>query len=61
MILVVIVTGMWTNRAIANWAAAIVAVACSIAFGISTTLIIGALCYLALIPAALTIGFRWIA
>jgi hypothetical protein len=48
----------WGINGAAGVLASILAVACSIAFGISTTLIIGALCYLALSPAALTIGFR---
>ncbi len=38
--------------------AATLAVACSIAFGISTTLVIAAACYLLLIPAALTMYVR---
>ena len=33
------------------------AVACSLAFGISTTLTIGALCYILLIPVALALGY----
>jgi SAM-dependent methyltransferase len=48
----------WGINGAAGVLASILAVACSIAFGISTTLIIGALCYLCLIPAALAIGFR---
>jgi hypothetical protein len=43
----------------------VLAVACSITFGIGTTLAVGGLCYLALIPAALLVtGFRkatWLA
>ena len=37
---------------------AAVAAASSIAFGIGTTFVLGALCYLLLVPAALVIGFR---
>lgn len=37
---------------------AALAVAVSIAFGIGTTYVIGALCYMLLIPAAMAIGFR---
>ncbi|MEQ9640335.1 MAG: hypothetical protein RIM84_09975 [Alphaproteobacteria bacterium] len=37
--------------------ASAVAVACSIAYGIGTTLTVGAVCYLLLIPAAFVIGF----
>jgi hypothetical protein len=48
----------WGINGAAGVLASILAVACSIAFGISTTLLIGALCYLLLIPAACTIGFH---
>jgi spermidine synthase len=46
----------WGINGAAGVLAATIAVACSIALGISTTLMIGAFCYLLLIPAALTIG-----
>jgi hypothetical protein len=36
----------------------VLAVACGISFGISTTLKVGAACYLLLVPAALVLGFR---
>jgi hypothetical protein len=36
---------------------AILAVACSLAFGIGVTLLLGAACYVLLIPAAIVIGF----
>jgi len=48
----------WGINGAAGVLASILAVACSIAFGISMTLLIGALCYLLLIPAACTIGFH---
>jgi hypothetical protein len=48
----------WGINGGAGVLAATLAVACSIAFGISTTLIIGGLCYLLLIPAALTVGLK---
>jgi hypothetical protein len=47
----------WGMNGAASVLASIVAVACSMAFGISTTLLIGALCYLLLIPAATALGF----
>jgi hypothetical protein len=37
--------------------ASAVAVGCSIAYGIGTTLTLGAVCYFLLLPAALIIGF----
>ncbi|HEX6142864.1 MAG TPA: hypothetical protein VFZ01_09110 [Geminicoccaceae bacterium] len=43
----------WGINGAAGVLAATLAVACSIAFGISTTLVIAAVCYLLLIPAAL--------
>lgn len=48
----------WGINGAAGVLAASLAVACSIAFGISTTFIIGALCYLMLIPAAMIIRSR---
>jgi spermidine synthase len=48
----------WGINGAAGVLAAILAVACSIAFGISTTLTVGAICYLLLIPCAMAIGFR---
>ena len=48
----------WGINGAAGVLASTLSVACSIAFGISTTLMIGALCYLLLIPATLTLGFR---
>ncbi len=48
----------WGINGAAGVMASSLAVACSIAFGIDTTLVIGALCYLLLIPAALTVGFE---
>jgi spermidine synthase len=47
----------WGMNGAASVLASTVAVACSMAFGISTTLLIGALCYLLLIPAAVALGF----
>ena len=47
----------WGINGAAGVLASTLAVACSIAFGISMTLIIGSLCYVFLIPAAITIGF----
>jgi hypothetical protein len=38
--------------------ASVVAVALSIAFGIGVTIVLGSLCYLALIPCAVSLGFR---
>ncbi|MBM3487223.1 MAG: hypothetical protein FJX67_11430 [Alphaproteobacteria bacterium] len=46
----------WGINGAAGVLASSLAVACSIAWGISTTLMIGGLCYLLLIPAALAIG-----
>ena len=48
----------WAINGAAGVLASIIAVACSISFGISVTVSIGAVCYLLLLPAALTIGFR---
>ncbi|WP_119461419.1 hypothetical protein [Rhodospirillaceae bacterium SYSU D60014] len=48
----------WGVNGAAGVLAASLAVASSIALGIGTTYIIGAICYLLLIPAALTIGFH---
>ena len=47
----------WGINGAAGVLASTVAVACSIAYGIGTTLALGAACYLLLIPAALVIGF----
>jgi hypothetical protein len=46
----------WGINGAASVLASTLAVACSLAFGISTTLTIGALCYILLIPAALALG-----
>ena len=46
----------WGVNGAAGVLAATLAVACSMAFGISTTLIVAAVCYLLLIPAALTMN-----
>ncbi len=48
----------WGINGAAGVLAATLSVTSSIAFGISTTLFIGAACYLLLIPAALMIGFQ---
>jgi hypothetical protein len=48
----------WGINGAAGVLASVISVAVSIAFGISTTLVLGALCYLGLIPAARQIGFR---
>ncbi|MPY71640.1 MAG: hypothetical protein GEU92_16325 [Alphaproteobacteria bacterium] len=48
----------WGINGAAGVLAASLAVAVSIALGIGTTYVIGALCYLLLVPAAMTIGFR---
>jgi hypothetical protein len=48
----------WGINGAAGVLSAILAVACSIAFGIGVTLLLGAACYLLLIPAAVAIGFR---
>ena len=48
----------WGINGAAGVLASSMAVAISIAFGISTTLVIGSLCYVLLGPAALAIGFR---
>jgi hypothetical protein len=47
----------WGINGAASVLASTLAVACSLAFGISTTLAIGALCYILLIPVALTLGY----
>jgi hypothetical protein len=47
----------WGINGAAGVLASALAVAVSIAFGISVTLIIGGICYLLLIPAALMVGF----
>lgn len=46
----------WGINGTASVLASTLAVACGMAHGISTTLMIGALCYLLLIPAALTLA-----
>ena len=48
----------WGINGAASVLASSLAVACSIAFGINTTLVIGAMCYWGLIAAACFIGFR---
>jgi len=48
----------WGINGAASVLASTLAVACSIAFGINTTLLIGAMCYWSLIGAACVIGFR---
>lgn len=48
----------WGINGAAGVLASSLAVACSIAFGIGVTLMIAALCYLLLLPAAAAIGFR---
>jgi hypothetical protein len=45
----------WGINGAASVLASTLAVACSLAFGISTTLMIGALCYLLLLPVALAL------
>jgi len=47
----------WGINGASGVLASAVAVACSIAYGIGTTLTLGAVCYFLLIPAALIIGF----
>jgi hypothetical protein len=47
----------WGINGAASVLASTLAVACSLAFGISTTLMIGALCYLLLLPVALALGY----
>jgi hypothetical protein len=46
----------WGINGAASVLASTLAVACSLALGISTTLTIAALCYILLIPAALALG-----
>ena len=46
----------WGINGASGVMASVLAVACSIAFGITVTLVLGALCYLMLIPAGLKIG-----
>jgi hypothetical protein len=48
---------LWGINGASGVLAATTAVACSIAYGIGTTLVLGAACYLLLIPAAWSIGF----
>jgi hypothetical protein len=48
----------WGINGAASVLSAILAVACSLAFGIGVTLLLGAACYLLLIPAAIVIGFH---
>jgi spermidine synthase len=48
----------WGINGAASVLASTLAVACSMAFGINTTLVIGAMCYWGLIGAACLIGFR---
>ncbi len=47
----------WGINGASGVLSAVVAVACSIAYGIATTLTLGAICYVLLIPAAVVIGF----
>jgi hypothetical protein len=47
----------WGINGAAGVLGSVLAIALSIAFGITTTLLLGSLCYLALIPAGLAIGF----
>lgn len=47
----------WGINGASGVLASIVAVGCSIAYGIGTTITLGAFCYLLLIPASLAIGF----
>ncbi len=47
----------WGINGASGVLASAVAVACSIAYGIGTTMALGALCYFLLIPAAMVIGF----
>jgi hypothetical protein len=47
----------WGINGAASVLASTLAVACSLAFGISTTLTIGALCYILLMPVALALGY----
>ena len=47
----------WGINGAAGVLGSVLAIALSIAFGISTTLLLGSLCYLALIPAGMVIGF----
>ena len=47
----------WGINGASGVLASAVAVGCSIAYGIGTTLTLGALCYFLLIPAAMIIGF----
>ena len=47
----------WGINGASGVLASAVAVGCSIAYGIGTTLMLGAVCYFLLIPAALIIGF----
>lgn len=49
---------LWGVNGAAGVLAATLAVAMSITFGIMATILLGAVCYLVLIPAALGIGFR---
>lgn len=47
----------WGINGASGVLSAVVAVACSIAYGIATTLTLGAICYVLLIPAAIVIGY----
>jgi len=49
---------LWGVNGAAGVFSSVVAVILSITFGIGTTLILGAICYLLLIPAAFVIGFE---
>jgi hypothetical protein len=51
----------WGINGASGVLASAVAVACSIAYGIGTTLVLGAVCYFLLIPAAFIIGFPQVA
>jgi hypothetical protein len=48
----------WGINGAAGVLASCFAVLCSIAFGITATLVLASVCYLLLIPAGLAIGFR---
>jgi hypothetical protein len=50
----------WGINGAAGVLASIMAVGCSIAFGIRFTMVLGAGCYFLLVPAAIAIGFRGI-
>ncbi len=47
----------WGINGASGVLASAMAVACSLSYGIGTTMALGALCYFLLIPAAMAIGF----